>query len=91
MVFGLCMSCLYMVLIIPVVGTAKLMVSLLQEMQANDHRVTMLQLVDKLKVKHKTTGLFATFLLKFYTNALSYTFSFRHIYLIFCGLCKDKI
>ncbi|KAJ7953333.1 ATP-dependent DNA helicase [Quillaja saponaria] len=34
-------------------GHAKLMVSLLQDMQHNDQRITMLQLVDKMKVKQK--------------------------------------
>ncbi|KAI3468473.1 hypothetical protein Pfo_025136 [Paulownia fortunei] len=34
-------------------GHAKFIVSLLQEMQENDQRVTMLQLVDKMKIKNK--------------------------------------
>ncbi|KAI8012271.1 Mediator of RNA polymerase II transcription subunit 34 [Camellia lanceoleosa] len=34
-------------------GHAKVMLSLLQDMQENDQRITMLQLVDKMKVKHK--------------------------------------
>ncbi|XP_063942177.1 ATP-dependent DNA helicase Q-like 2 isoform X2 [Daucus carota subsp. sativus] len=34
-------------------GHAKVMVSLLQDIQENDQRVTMLQLVDKMKVKNK--------------------------------------
>ncbi|GER39806.1 ATP-dependent DNA helicase RecQ family protein [Striga asiatica] len=34
-------------------GHAKAIVSLLQEVQANDQRVTMLQFVDKLKIKYK--------------------------------------
>lgn len=32
------------------------MVSLLQDIQENDQRVTMLQLVDKMKVKNKGAG-----------------------------------
>ncbi|GAB4857919.1 Werner syndrome ATP-dependent helicase [Ancistrocladus abbreviatus] len=35
---------------------AKAMISLLQDMQENDQRLTMLQLVDKMKVKHKEIG-----------------------------------
>ncbi|KAL5581317.1 hypothetical protein UlMin_013759 [Ulmus minor] len=35
---------------------AKLMVSLLQDVQDNDQRMTMLQLVDKMKTKHKELG-----------------------------------
>ncbi|KAK7407033.1 hypothetical protein VNO78_08673 [Psophocarpus tetragonolobus] len=37
-------------------GHAKLMVSFLQDMQTNDQRSTMLQLVDKMKVKQKELG-----------------------------------
>ena len=37
-------------------GLAKGMISLLQNMQDNDQRLTMLQLVDKMKVKHKDLG-----------------------------------
>ncbi|THG09373.1 hypothetical protein TEA_013789 [Camellia sinensis var. sinensis] len=37
-------------------GHAKVMLSLLQDMQENDQRITMLQLVDKMKVKHKDAG-----------------------------------
>ena len=36
---------------------AKMIVSLLQDLQENDQRVTMLQLADKLKVKQKGVGL----------------------------------
>ena len=39
-------------------GHAKLMVSLLQDKQANDQRSTMLQLVDKMKIKQKELGWF---------------------------------
>ncbi|MED6183801.1 Werner syndrome ATP-dependent helicase [Stylosanthes scabra] len=35
---------------------AKLMISLLQDMQANDQRTTMLQLVEKMKVKQRELG-----------------------------------
>ncbi|KAF5956026.1 hypothetical protein HYC85_008882 [Camellia sinensis] len=37
-------------------GHTKVMLSLLQDMQENDQRITMLQLVDKMKVKHKDAG-----------------------------------
>lgn len=40
----------------PFLGHAKVMVSLLQDIQENDQRVTMLQLVDKMKVKNKGSG-----------------------------------
>ncbi|KAF9685629.1 hypothetical protein SADUNF_Sadunf03G0074400 [Salix dunnii] len=41
---------------LPVPGHAKVMVSLLQAMQENDQRLTMLQLVDKMKNKKKELG-----------------------------------
>jgi len=50
---------------------AKLMVSLLQDMQVNDQRSTMLQLVDKMKIKQKKQGWF---------------FSLLFLYLIFSWL-----
>ena len=34
------------------------MVSLLQDMQESDQRMTMLQLIDKMKIKHKELGWF---------------------------------
>lgn len=34
------------------------MISLLQDMQDNDQRLTMLQMVDKMKVKNKDLGWF---------------------------------
>lgn len=37
------------------------MVSLLQDTQENDQRLTMLQLVDKMKIKHKELGWFYGF------------------------------
>lgn len=37
-------------------GYAKLIISLLQDVQENDQRLTMLQLVDKIKTKHKEVG-----------------------------------
>ena len=37
-------------------GHAKLIVSLLQDVQDNDQRMTMLQLVDKTNTKHKELG-----------------------------------
>ena len=37
------------------------MVSLLQDVQENDQRMTMLQLIDKMKVKHKELGWFYAF------------------------------
>lgn len=39
-------------------GLAKAMISLLQDMQDNDQRLTMLQMVDKMKVKNKDLGWF---------------------------------
>jgi hypothetical protein len=39
-------------------GHAKLMVSLLQDIQASDQRSTMLQLVEKMKTKQKEIGWF---------------------------------
>ncbi|PSS11760.1 Mediator of RNA polymerase II transcription subunit like [Actinidia chinensis var. chinensis] len=37
-------------------GQAKFLISLLQDMRDSDQRITMLQLVDKMKVKHKDIG-----------------------------------
>ncbi|XP_040367131.1 ATP-dependent DNA helicase Q-like 2 isoform X2 [Rosa chinensis] len=37
-------------------GHAKLMVTMLKDVQENDQRLTMLQLVDKIKIKHKEVG-----------------------------------
>ena len=37
------------------------MVSLLQDMQENDQRMKILQLIDKMKVKHKELGWFYAF------------------------------
>ena len=37
------------------------MVSLLQDMQESDQRMTMLQLIDKMKIKHKELGWFYAF------------------------------
>ncbi|KAK7309483.1 hypothetical protein RJT34_06241 [Clitoria ternatea] len=55
---GMCDSCAFSneVKEVDVSGHAKLMVSLLQDMQANDQRSTMLQLVDKMKIKQKELG-----------------------------------
>ncbi|GAV89709.1 DEAD domain-containing protein/Helicase_C domain-containing protein/HRDC domain-containing protein/RQC domain-containing protein [Cephalotus follicularis] len=55
---GMCDNCAYSSEIkdVDVSRQAKLMVSLLQDMQDNDQRLTMLQLVDKMKVKHKELG-----------------------------------
>jgi ATP-dependent DNA helicase Q1 len=39
-------------------GHAKLLVSLLQDIQASDKRSTMLQLVEKMKTKQKEIGWF---------------------------------
>lgn len=39
-------------------GHAKFMVSLLQDMKENDQRLTLLQLVDKMKTKRKELGRF---------------------------------
>ncbi|RDX82858.1 Mediator of RNA polymerase II transcription subunit 34, partial [Mucuna pruriens] len=55
---GMCDICAFSseVKEVDVTGHAKLMVSLLQDMQANDQRSTMLQLVDKMKIKQKGQG-----------------------------------
>ncbi|XP_061357691.1 ATP-dependent DNA helicase Q-like 2 isoform X1 [Gastrolobium bilobum] len=55
---GMCDSCAFSseVKEVDVSRHAKLMVSLLQDMQANDQRSTMLQLVDKMKIKQKELG-----------------------------------
>ncbi|KAL2348794.1 hypothetical protein Fmac_002794 [Flemingia macrophylla] len=55
---GMCDICAFssQVKEVDVSGHAKLMVSLLQDMQANDQRSTMLQLVDKMKIKQKGLG-----------------------------------
>ncbi|KAL5143321.1 Mediator of RNA polymerase II transcription subunit 34 [Glycine soja] len=57
-VTGMCDICAFSseVKEVDVSGHAKLMVSLLQDMQANDQRSTMLQLVDKMKIKQKELG-----------------------------------
>lgn len=39
-------------------GHAKVIISLLQDVQENDQRLTVLQLVDKIKIKHKELGMF---------------------------------
>lgn len=38
------------------------MVTLLQDVQENDQRLTVLQLVDKIKIKHKEVGMFMAWL-----------------------------
>ncbi|XP_040985965.1 ATP-dependent DNA helicase Q-like 2 isoform X2 [Juglans microcarpa x Juglans regia] len=55
---GMCDNCAFSseVKEVDVTRHAQLMVSLLQDMQENDQRLTMLQLVDKMKVKHKELG-----------------------------------
>uniref|UniRef100_A0A5B6YTR0 ATP-dependent DNA helicase n=2 Tax=Davidia involucrata TaxID=16924 RepID=A0A5B6YTR0_DAVIN len=55
---GMCDNCAFSseVKDMDVSGCAKFMVSLLQDMQENDQRATMLQLVDKMKIKHKDVG-----------------------------------
>ncbi|KAK7252557.1 hypothetical protein RIF29_36597 [Crotalaria pallida] len=52
---GMCDNCAFSseVKEVDVTGHAKLMVSLLQDMQANDQRSTMLQLFEKMKIKQK--------------------------------------
>lgn len=52
---GMCDNCAFSseVKELDVSGHAKLMVSLLQDTQENDQRLTMLQLVDKMKIKNK--------------------------------------
>ncbi|OVA18414.1 Helicase [Macleaya cordata] len=55
---GMCDNCAYVrdLKEVDVTRHAKVMVSLLREIQENDQRATMLQLVDKVKVKHKELG-----------------------------------
>lgn len=55
---GMCDNCAFSCEVkeIDVSGHAKAIVSLLQEIQEKDQRATMLQLVDKLKVKNKELG-----------------------------------
>ncbi|WCJ20620.1 ATP-dependent DNA helicase Q-like 2 [Euphorbia peplus] len=55
---GMCDNCAFSseVKEVDVSGYAKVMVSLVQDVQQNDQRLTMLQLVDKLKNKHKDLG-----------------------------------
>lgn len=55
---GMCDNCAFLseVTEVDVSRHAKLIVSLLQDMHENDQRLTMLQLVDKMKVKHKELG-----------------------------------
>ncbi|XP_057758579.1 ATP-dependent DNA helicase Q-like 2 [Arachis stenosperma] len=55
---GMCDNCAFSseVKEVDVSRHAKLMVSLLQDIQANDQRTTMLQLVEKMKVKQKELG-----------------------------------
>lgn len=38
------------------------MVTLLQDVKENDQRLTVLQLVDKIKIKHKEVGMFMAWL-----------------------------
>ncbi|EEF42467.1 ATP-dependent DNA helicase Q-like 2 [Ricinus communis] len=55
---GMCDNCAFSneVMEVDVTSHAKTMVSLLQDMHDNDQRLTMLQLVDKVKNKHKELG-----------------------------------
>ncbi|XP_020535895.1 ATP-dependent DNA helicase Q-like 2 isoform X2 [Jatropha curcas] len=55
---GMCDNCAFSsdITEVDVSGYAKIMVSLVQDVQENDQRLTMLQLVDKMKNKHKETG-----------------------------------
>ncbi|XP_052209563.1 ATP-dependent DNA helicase Q-like 2 isoform X2 [Diospyros lotus] len=55
---GMCDNCSYSNVVkeIDASGHAKVMISLLQDLQDNGQRITMLQLVDKMKVKHKDEG-----------------------------------
>lgn len=41
------------------IGHARVIISILQDVQNSNQRMTMLQLVDKLKVKHNELGWFA--------------------------------
>ena len=58
-------------------GHAQLMVSLLQDMQENDQRMTMLQLIDKMKIKHKELGWFYAF------NSLSTLLNMYKLYIMY--------
>ena len=53
------------------------MVSLLQDMQENDQRMTMLQLIDKMKIKHKELGWFYAF------NSLSTLLNMYKLYIMY--------
>ena len=53
------------------------MVSLLQDMQENDQRMTMLQLIDKMKIKHKELGWFYSF------NSLSTLLNMNKLYIMY--------
>ena len=53
------------------------MVSLLQDMQENDQRMTMLQLIDKMKIKHKELGWFYSF------NSLSTLLNMYKLYIMY--------
>ncbi|XP_034709082.1 ATP-dependent DNA helicase Q-like 2 isoform X2 [Vitis riparia] len=55
---GMCDNCAFSTEVkeVDVSRLAKAMISLLQDMQDNDQRLTMLQMVDKMKVKHKDLG-----------------------------------
>ncbi|KAM7490721.1 hypothetical protein LguiA_033642 [Lonicera macranthoides] len=55
---GMCDNCAFSseVKEVDACGPAKIMISLLQDTQKNDQRLTMLQLVDKMKVKNKEAG-----------------------------------
>ncbi|KAK9928257.1 hypothetical protein M0R45_025403 [Rubus argutus] len=55
---GMCDNCAFSneVKEVDVFRHAKLMVTLLQDVQENDKRLTVLQLVDKIKIKHKEVG-----------------------------------
>lgn len=55
---GMCDNCAFSneVKEVDVSRHAKLMVTLLQDVQENDQRLTVLQLVDKIKIKHKEVG-----------------------------------
>ncbi|KAG8634057.1 ATP-dependent DNA helicase Q-like 2 isoform X2 [Manihot esculenta] len=55
---GMCDNCAFSsdIIEVDVSEHAKMMVSFLQDMQENDQRLTLLQLVDKMKNKHKEIG-----------------------------------
>lgn len=74
----------------PFSGHAKVMVSLLQDIQENDQRVTMLQLVDKMKVKNKGSGKSSAWvIISGLKNVLLFlVMAFNQVYIVLLFLCN---